>query len=259
MASIKNIVFIGAGKVGTHLANALFNASINIAGIYSQNKENAFLLAQKYHSQWGDFTSIKTYDAELIIVSVPDNALTTVLKQIPQSNAIIVHTSGSIDMDVLNMFERTGIFYPLQTFSKDKKVSFSSIPILIESKRKNDLVLLKKLAELLTKKVYHINSSQRKKIHIAAVFANNFSNYLFHIAANLLEKEDIPFEIIQPLIAETADKLKELHPYDAQTGPALRNDQKTTEDHLNYLNETPDYQEIYKLLSHQITQSRKTK
>ncbi len=259
MASIKNIVFIGAGKVGTHLAEALFDAHIHIAGIYSQNKENAYLLAQKYQSEWGDLASIKTHDTDLIIVSVPDNALKEVLKQIPQTNALIVHTSGSINMNALNMFERTGIFYPLQTFSKDKKVDFSTIPLMIESHHQDDLVLLEELATLITKKVYHINSYQRKKIHIAAVFANNFSNSLFLIAADLLAKENIPFEVIQPLIAETADKLKELHPYDAQTGPALRNDQKTIEEHLNSLNETPEYQEIYKLLSQQITQSRKTK
>jgi len=259
MTSIQKVILIGAGNVSTHIANALFETKIKVLAIYSKTKENAHALAIKSDTHWDDFSNIYTFDADLIIISVPDRALEDVLKQIPQNKALIVHTSGSINMTTLDMFERIGVFYPLQTFSKDKKILFSSIPIMIESNSKDDLVLLEEMARLLTKKVYHINSHQRKKIHIAAVFANNFSNSLFLIAADLLSKENIPFEVIQPLIAETADKLKELHPYDAQTGPALRNDQETIQEHLSNLNETPDYQELYKLLSQQITQSRKTK
>ena len=258
MTSIQKVIFIGAGNVSTHIANALSDAKIDVLAIYSQSKENAGKLVRQPNTHWDDFSNIKLFDADLIIVSIPDNALIEVLKQIPDTNAMVVHTSGSIDINILDSFDRTGVFYPLQTFSKTKTLDFSTIPMMLESKSDNDLSLLKELAKRITTKVYHINSTQRKKIHIAAIFANNFSNYLFHIASDLLAKDDIPFEVIQPLIAETAKKLKNLSPFEAQTGPAVRRDKETIENHLNDLNDFPDYQEIYKLMSQQISKSRKT-
>lgn len=258
MASIQKVIFIGAGNVSTHIANALFDAKIDVIAIYSQSKENAAKLTRQSNSHWDDFSNIKLFDADLIIISVPDKVLIDVLNQTPDTMALVVHTSGSIDINILRKFDRAGIFYPLQTFSKTKAVDFSTIPMMLESKSDIDLALLDELAKRISTKVYHINSAQRKKIHIAAVFANNFSNYLFHIASDLLAKDNIPFEVIQPLIAETAKKLNTLSPFEAQTGPAARKDEETIENHLNDLNDFPDYQEIYKLLSQRISNSRKT-
>jgi len=259
MTSIQKVIFIGAGNVSSHIANALSKTTIDVLAIYSRTKGNASVLAKQSNSHWGDFSNIKLFDADLVIVSVPDKALIDVLKLIPKSNAMVVHTSGSIDINILKMFKRTGVFYPLQTFSKNKSLNFSLVPIMLESHTDDDLALLEKLAKHLTEKTYHITSAQRKKIHIAAVFANNFSNYLFHIASDLLAKDDIPFEVIQPLIAETAEKLNELNPYEAQTGPAVRSDEETIQNHLQDLDDFPDYQAVYKLLSQQISNSRKTK
>lgn len=258
MPMIKNIVFIGSGNVASHLAQAISNAGLNNLGFYSRNKETASQLASKHQASWGGIHEILVHDADLIIISVPDHGIEEVISKIPLTKAMIVHTSGSIDMQILaKKHTRIGVFYPLQTFSKDKELDYSNIPIMIEAQQANDLKALEKLALSITKKVYKIDSAQRKKIHIAAIFSSNFTNYLFHIAADLLSKDDIPFEVIQPLIAETVDKLKELHPYDAQTGPAARSDRETIENHLQDLKDIPEYHEIYQLMSHHIIKSRK--
>ena len=257
MPLIKNIVFIGSGNVATHLAQAVDNAGLNILGFYSRKSKSASLLANNYNVNWGGLNEVNT-ETDLIIVSVPDHAIKSVIEQLPETKALVVHTSGSINIDILKKTsDRIGVFYPLQTFSKKKKLSYSNIPIMIEAVQEDDEDSLENLARLITKKVYRINSTQRKKIHIAAVFSSNFTNYLFHIAADLLNKEDIPFDVIQPLIAETVEKLKELHPYHAQTGPAVRNDHQTMDSHLEDLKEIPEYHEIYKLMSHHIIKSRK--
>jgi len=258
MAVNLKVIFIGSGNVATHLSMAIANAGFQILGFYSRNKETALQLAKKHQALGGGIEDIKTDAADLIIISVPDQAIKNVLTIIPETNALIVHTSGSIAMNVLaGKFVRIGVFYPLQTFSKKKNLDYSTIPLLLEVQQDYDMALLENLAHSITKKVYKIDSAKRKKIHIAAVFSSNFTNYLYHIAADLLSKDDIPFEVIQPLIAETVDKLKELHPYDAQTGPAVRNDRETIENHLQDLKEIPEYYEIYKLMSHHIIKSRK--
>lgn len=258
MTVIENVIFIGSGNVASHLAQAVANAGLHILGFYSRNKETAQQLADKHQTSWGGIEEIEAKDADFIIISVPDHAIEKVIANIPNTKALIVHTSGSIDMDILKIkADRIGVFYPLQTFSKTKNLDYSNIPIMLEAQQAADLELLEKLAHSITKKVYKIDSAQRKKIHIAAIFSSNFTNYLYHIAADLLSKDDIPFEVIQPLIAETVDKLKELHPYDAQTGPAARNDQETIENHLQDLKDIPEYYEIYKLMSHHIIKSRK--
>ena len=257
MSFIRNIVFVGSGNVATHLAQAIHDAGLNILGFYSRKSESASILANKYNTKWGGLNEVNA-ETDLIIISVPDHAIKSVIEQLPVTKALVVHTSGSINMNILKeVSDRIGVFYPLQTFSKKKKLSYSNIPIMIESARKDDENSMENLARLITKKVYRINSAQRKKIHIAAIFSSNFTNYLFHIAADLLNKEDIPFDVIQPLIAETVEKLKELHPYHAQTGPAVRNDHQTMDSHLEDLKEIPEYHDIYKLMSHHIIKSRK--
>jgi len=256
MSEIKKAILIGAGNVATHLAHALTKAGIEIAGIYSRKKSSALLLANQLHIKGGDLQQITTKDVDLIIISVPDQALNDVLTQIPNSKALYVHTSGSADIKALQQ-NRIGVFYPLQTFSKAKKMAFSGIPLMLETKLEDDYLILENLAYKISDKVYKINSIQRKKIHIAAIFSSNFTNYLLHIAEDLLEKENIPFDVIRPLIEETANKIKDLRPYNAQTGPAVRNDTETIDAHLKDLEDIPEYHEIYKLLSHRIIKSRK--
>ncbi len=260
MTELNKVVFIGAGNVATHMSQAFAQAGIRVLGIYSRKLESAKVLAEKLHAEWGSLSQIDVTEAQLIVIAVPDQFIEEVSKQIPKNNALIVHTSGSINLEVLmDVGTQIGVFYPLQTFSKDKGLHFSNIPIMLECSNEENYVLLENLAHLISERVYRINSLQRKKIHIAAVFSSNFTNYLVHIAEDLLEKENIPFDVIRPLIEETAAKLKNLKPYHAQTGPAVREDYQTIETHLRDLKNIPAYYEIYKLLSHQIIQSRKNK
>jgi len=258
MLEINKIAFIGSGNVATHMAQAFFKAGIHIIGFYGRNQQSTQELALKYHAEWGAISDIKYTVLDLLIISVPDHAIEEVLKELTTCPILITHTSGSLSMEVLQIKgDRFGVCYPLQTFSKEKEVDFSKIPMMLEATREKDLEALKNLAKKISPKVYKINSSQRKKIHIAAVFAANFSNYLYHIAEDLLLKNDIPFEVIQPLIEETSAKIKSLSPYEAQTGPAHRNDQETIDAHIKDLEDIPEYQEIYKLLSQRIKESRK--
>lgn len=258
MSEIKKIAFIGSGNVASHLAKALVEKGLSISGIYGRNLLTSKALAQLCDAKWGSILDIEAMESDLIIISVPDNAIEEVIQQIPICKTLITHTSGSLDMSVLQKLgNRIGVFYPLQTFSKEKELDFTKIPMMVEANTEDDLEQLERLAKVLSPKVFRISSAQRKKIHIAAVFSSNFTNYLYHIAEDLLTKDNIPFEVIQPLIAETTEKIQHLKPYHAQTGPAVRNDLETISSHLQELEANPEYHEIYKLLSHHIIKSRK--
>jgi predicted short-subunit dehydrogenase-like oxidoreductase (DUF2520 family) len=164
-----------------------------------------------------------------------------------------VHTSGAISMNKLKSNAKKGVFYPLQTFTKNASIDFSEIPICIEAATKKDENLLKILANSISKNTYLINSTQRKSLHVAAVFVNNFVNHMYYLGEEICNKYNVPFEILHPIIKETASKIESLSPFEAQTGPAKRNDTKTIEEHLAIL--TANQQEIYKLLTNSITQT----
>lgn len=258
MSEIKKIAFIGSGNVASHLSKSLASKGLHISGIYGRNPASTQALAEMTGAKWGAISELKISEHDLLIISVPDHAIEEVMKQIPSGDGLIAHTSGSLELSVLHQLgKRTGVFYPLQTFSKEKDVNFENIPIMVEAQSEDDLESLEKLAQMLSPKVFLISSAQRKKIHIAAVFSSNFTNFLYHIAEDLLAKDNIPFEVIQPLIAETTNKIQHLKPFHAQTGPAVRNDLDTISSHLQDLESIPEYHEIYKLLSHHIIKSRK--
>jgi len=158
-------------------------------------------------------------------------------------------------MDIFAPYtSRYGVFYPLQTFSKDRTVSFDHIPVFIEANNPEDEQLLKQIGNQLSDTVIPLNSEKRKYLHLAAVFACNFTNHLYAQASDILEKQEIPREMLFPLIQETVDKIKQMHPRDAQTGPAVRYDQNIMQNHLNLLKEDMQKEEIYKLLSQSIHQ-----
>jgi len=146
-------------------------------------------------------------------------------------------------MKALKNQKNKGVFYLLQSFSKEKEINFSNVPICLEAENKSDLTKLEKLASLLQGNIYHLSSLQRKKIHVAAVFVNNFTNHMYTIAHNICEEHNVPFNILQPLIEETSQKIKNLTPKEAQTGPAKRNDMETIKNHLNLLSKSQ--QELY--------------
>jgi len=165
----------------------------------------------------------------------------------------VVHTAGSVAQNVFKNYSKNyGVFYPFQTFSKNKEVNFSEIPICIEANNEKFENKLINLAKKLSENVYKMNSEQRKYLHIAGVFANNFTNHMYYIASEILKQKNIDAEIINPLIKETANKLEKLSAYNAQTGPALRNDTESIKKHLNLLSSQPEFMEIYKLISKDI-------
>lgn len=243
------IVIIGSGNVAQHLISA-FNKSkdVEVIQVFSRKNDlDPFLFPSK--KVISDITLLK--DADLYIISVTDGAIAEVSENIFFNNRLVVHTSGTTSMEILNDKNRKGVFYPLQTFTKGKEVDFNEIPICLETQNDEDYILLEKVAQSISKKAIKISSEQRKAIHVSAVFVCNFVNHLYQIGNEICTENNIPFEILYPLIEETASKIKNLSPVEAQTGPAKRNDTITINSHLNFLsNET--YKEIYKLLTKSI-------
>ena len=251
MAKIGNlsVSFIGSGNVASKLAEAIFNANIKISKIYSNTFENAKTLANKVNAI--AISSISAFDknTDIIIIAISDESLYTIdYKQLPD-NALICHTSGSVNMQVLNNCKNYGIFYPLQTFSKQTNINYSNIPFCLEASSEENLNILWSLAESFTSNVQKINSEQRKKLHLSAVFACNFTNAMYSIAEDLLSESELEFNILRPLIEETAKKALENSPHQIQTGPAIRNDYTTMNKHIEELNHSPKYAKLYSLMS----------
>lgn len=250
-----SIVFIGAGNLATNLAKALYRKGFRIEQIYSRTEESARSLAQMVEAEYTTELSAVVEDAQLYIVSLKDAAFVQLLPEIDtgKSSALWVHTAGSISMDIWEgQVERYGVFYPMQTFSKQREVNFRDIPIFVESHSEADTQLLKDIASALSERVYEATSEQRKSLHLAAVFTCNFTNHMYAMAAELLKKYQLPFEVMLPLIDETARKVHELAPHDAQTGPAVRYDENVINAHLQMLADEPEMQKLYRLISENI-------
>lgn len=244
-----SIVILGTGNVAKHLHEAFSTSDqVKILQVVGRTKEKLSVFS-KHTEITSDFNAIKVADVYLIAVS--DDAIGEVSKKLTSKNGLVVHTSGSCALDVLSTNQRKGVFYPLQSFTKGKKVNFKEIPICLEATQKNDLLLLEQLAHLISEKVFNISSEQRKSIHLAAVFVNNFTNHLYHIGNDICTNKNIPFELLHPLIKETADKISTLTPHEAQTGPARRGDLITVNNQLGLL-ENKTHKEIYSLLSKSI-------
>ena len=242
------IVLLGGGNVAYHLTNVLLqNNVVQVIQLYNRSLEkincfkNSTLITD-------DLSKLK--EADIYILAVSDNAISQLSSTLNLKNKLVVHTSGSMAMNELKSISNKGVFYMLQTFSKEQKIDFSSVPICIEAETEKDLMLLETLVESISKNCYRINSNQRKSLHVAAVFVNNFVNHLYHIGNEICEENNIPFEILLPLILETANKITTLSPFKAQTGPAIRNDTKTIEKHKEML--TKNQQDIYTLLTKSI-------
>ncbi|TLX78335.1 DUF2520 domain-containing protein [Labilibacter sediminis] len=249
---IRNIVLIGAGKLATQLGSSLSNKGFNIRQVYSRTAENAEALADKLNAYWCNDLSEMQQDADMYIVSVSDSALSSVIENMPSVKGIVVHTAGSLSMDMLIKFDRYGIFYPFQTFSKEREVNFYEIPLLLEANDDKVMDDLMVFAKNVSKTVLQSDSNQRQKIHLAAVFACNFSNHMYAIADEILSENNIDFDVIRPLIKETAEKTEVLSPVKAQTGPAVRGDQNVIDKHLKLLANDKELAGLYKKLSQRI-------
>lgn len=250
-----SVVFIGAGNLATNLAKALYYKGFRIVQVYSRTEDSARTLAQAVEAAYTTDLASVAADAQLYIVALKDAAFVRMLPEIVagRENALWVHTAGSIPMNVwTGRVERYGVFYPMQTFSRQRMADFRQIPVFVESNSAEDARFLKDIASALSGEVYEATSEQRKSLHLAAVFACNFTNHMYTLAAGLLEKYGLPFEVMLPLIDETARKVHELEPRLAQTGPAVRYDENVIGEHLQMLAGEPQMQELYKLISESI-------
>ena len=235
---------IGAGNLATHLCRALINAGHEIIQIYSRTLESASTLANEINVPYTT-DSKAIISSDLAIIAVNDDSIQDIEKHITFPK---VHTSGTKPLSNLNG-ENIGVLYPLQTFNKNLDINFKSIPVCIESSNSNLLQTLKNLAQSISDKVLELNSEQRKNLHLAAVISCNFSNMLYRLSEEVCQKEGIPFDILHPLILETAQKIKHTTPSNAQTGPAKRGDFETIEKHLMLLQNDEEKKEIYQLLT----------
>lgn len=254
---IQNITLIGAGNLATQLGQALKDAGFNIKLVFSRTEKSARELAEKLNCSYTMSLS-EIAPNDLIIVSVKDDVLETVLQQLNVENSLVVHTAGSMPMSVLAGYaNRYGVFYPLQTFSKSKAVEFSEVPICLEASSEEILNELKQLAVKLSKSVQQITSEERKMLHLAAVFTCNFVNHFYQVGDRLLEKQGLDFELLKPLIKETSDKVMTLKPTEAQTGPAVRFDETIINKHLKLLTDDPELKKIYSFVSESIYNTHK--
>lgn len=251
----KNIVVLGSGNVGSHLAKGLADSKLNISGVWSRDSRNAEEISNKLNCPIvSSLCSIDSSKVDLVIISVVDDAIKTLLNQL-DDNLPVAYTSGSIRIDELPKRSKLGVFYPLQTFSKDREVNLSVVPFLIEASDEEFANELYCIAQELSNNVSFADSNDRYQVHIAAVMVNNFTNHLYSLAKEHMDKNGMDFNLLKPLLKETVDKLNDLNPADAQTGPAKRGDLKVIENHLSSLNGKT--KEIYKLLSDSILEKYK--
>jgi predicted short-subunit dehydrogenase-like oxidoreductase (DUF2520 family) len=246
-----DVLILGAGNLGYHLTKQLLNSTaINLVQVYNRSITKINYL-KKTVPITNKLSDLK--EADIYILCVSDNAISELSKQINFSNKLVIHTSGATTLHQIKSTKNKGVLYFPQSFSKAKKIDFSKIPVCIEASSKTSLSLLKKLAIEFSTQYYVIDSEQRKQLHLAAVFANNFVNHLLHNAALICENNHIPFKILTPIIKETFEKIEKMSPFDAQTGPAKRNDTNTIINHQKLLNGIP--LNIYTLLTQSIQET----
>lgn len=242
------IVLIGSGNVAFHLAKAFTEAQIPVSQIFGRNT----IELQKISEQFSiPFSTETLADADLYIISVSDSSIAEVSSLIKNKNVLVAHTSGSVSREALSGNYRKSVFYPLQTFSKSKNLDYSKIPFFIDAENENDEDILKNLASKISKNVMLANDEKRKYIHLTAVFACNFVNHLYTRAKEISDNQGIPFDYFLPLIDETTQKIHELEPKLAQTGPAIRNDEKVLKLHESLLTDEEKLK-IYKTLNESI-------
>lgn len=250
------IALIGAGSVAWQLAPALEDAGHEITEVYSRDLAKAIEVTERvYSAEAKDDLDFSESKAQIFILAVKDSAILEVADAvILPEGSILVHTSGTMPLDILGYSSAsfTGIFYPLQSFTKGKTIEMDEVPFLLEAEDEETLQKLKKLAKSLSPLVYTVRSKDRKAVHIAAVFASNFSNHMIRIAEEIMRRQGLDFEMLKPLIVETISKSLQLGAKKAQTGPAVREDYETLEEHFRFLNYNEQIAEIYRLISQDI-------
>jgi predicted short-subunit dehydrogenase-like oxidoreductase (DUF2520 family) len=255
---IRNVVIVGAGNLATSLALAMHRQGINVLQVLNRTRCRGEKLAKRVSADFsGDFRKAD-FSADLYLIAVSDSAITEVAMNLGLTNQLLVHTSGSTDISCLKEASGNyGVFYPLQTFSGPKPSGLRGVPLCIEANTRMNEQTLLGLARRLSENVHVINSAQRKVLHMTAVFASNFSNFMYSIAEDILVKHDIPFGLLKPLILQTARNTGHEDIFKRQTGPAVREDIKVMDEHREMLAKYEEYMEIYDLISKSIIKHKK--
>ncbi len=249
--SIETVSIIGAGNVGFHIGLALRRNNIRVEQVWSRTLANATRLGELLNCQTVREPGTLNPKTDLFLLAVKDDAIQEVSQALPDTDGIVAHTSGSTSVDVLPQ-EKRGVFYPLQTFNKDRPIAVNEIPFFVEGNAPQVLQALTDLGQKLSKEVYASSFEQRKFLHMAAIFACNFTNHLYHMADELLADQEVDQRVLYPLIRETVERSRESPPAETQTGPARRGDMEILKEHLHRLEQYPSHQRVYRLLSNEI-------
>lgn len=247
--SIQKLSIVGLGNVGSHLFDAFSQEGIKVTHVYSRSEPSDRVL---HEAEWVKAPS-ELPSGQLVIVCVPDDIISSILTEIP-NDCPVAYTSGSVNLSNLPHRKELGVFYPLQTFTKGNPINIFEVPFFIESYDPDFASKLFDLAWKISRKVNYASSEDRKKLHLAAVFINNFTNHLAHISKSYLDQEKLDFDHLKPLLKETARKLEAQDPISIQTGPARRKDQEIINEHISAL-DNPVHKEIYRLISESIHQT----
>lgn len=257
--TINDIVIIGAGHVANNLASAFKRIGKKIICIYSRDLNKTVKLAKMLDASYTNQLNEIPPKADLYLLAVTDKAIKEVAEELRFVSGIVAHTSGSVNISV---FEKTnsdfGVFYPLMHFSSENVVDFSEIPLCIEANNELCQKALNELANAISRQVHIVSSSDRKILHLSAIFASNFTNLNYIIAEEILKKHGLSFNMLRPIIIETANKILKEKPSKLQTGPAIREDNEVIDEHIQLLNDFPQYQKIYELLTEIIIQKKKS-
>lgn len=238
------VVIIGAGNVAHHLVRSVTSSGNKLIQIYNRTLSHITSTSSSTNVT-GALNSISR-DADIYIICVKDTAISEVADKLRLENKLVVHTSGNRSMHLLdNCSSNIGVFYPIQSFTKEIPIQFKKIPLVIEANNDEAQEILVDFARSISKQVILMNEIDRQKLNIAGVFVNNFTNYIYSIAYDYLQKENIDFTILQPLIQNTVDKLELGIPKDMQTGPAVRGDKETIANHIELLKDHPFLQKVY--------------
>lgn len=248
---MSSIVILGAGNVAFHLTRALIENTCNVRQIFNRTLEHAKEIGEANRISYTDRIS-EIEKADIYIIASADSGIEEFSHYIPYDDVLVVHTSGSSLMSVLKGDYRKGVFYPLQTFSKERTMRYDNIPFFIEAENAEDLKILNDLGNRISNEVHELNFASRMQVHMTGVWANNFVNHLYYIAGNICEQNNVPFDVLLPLIQETSNKVIEMSPKDAQTGPAKRGDQVIIDRHLEALQDDSRLLQIYQILTDSI-------
>lgn len=247
------VVIIGAGNLATCLSLELKKHQYNILQVYSRSEKSACALAEVLGCHWTNELHKVERGADLYILSVSDRVYEVLLPQLNFGNALVIHTSGSMSMQILAPYsQRIGVFYPLQTFTKGRTVDFTVTPVCIEAVNRSDFNILKSIGEEISGSVHEITTEQRKRLHLAAVFCSNFVNHCYALACEIAKEQQVEFDLLKPLIRETAAKIETMSPVEAQTGPAVRYDENVMNRQKEMLTDHPLWKELYERMSKSI-------